>query len=129
MSIVTDPPPELAPSATAAEQPTAARVLGLGGLLAVGSLLGGLIRPDFLVGPGLVLGLLGLGYLSAYLGQTDANVGRGFQVAVGIGLLGAIALALGLGRSIVPTVLYEGPNALRTPLQTLDYWKVAARLV
>lgn len=103
--------------------------LGIGSLLAVGSLLAGLIRPDFLVGPGLVLGLLGLGYLSAYLGQTDANTGRGFQVAVGVGLLGAIALAIGLGLSIGPTVLYEGPAALRSPLQTLDPWKVVARLV
>lgn len=104
-------------------------LLVVGGLLAVGALVGGVVRPEFLVGPGLVLGLLGLGYLSAYLGQTDANVGRGFQVALGVGLVGVIALAIGLGRSVVPTVLYDGPKALQTPLLTYDPWKVAARLV
>ncbi len=104
-------------------------LLVVGGLLAVGSLVGSLIQPDFLVGPGLVLSLLGLAYLAAYLSQTDASVGRGFQVAIGVGLVGAVALAIGLGRSVVPTVLYDGPSALKTPLGGWDAWKVLARVV
>ena len=104
-------------------------LLVVGALLAVGALVGGLVNRDFLIGPGLVLGLLGLAYLAAYLSQTDASVGRGFQVAVGVGLVGALALAIGLGRSIIPTVLHDGPAALRTPAQAVSVWLVLVRAV
>ena len=91
-------------------------------------MVGGLIRPEFLVGPGVMLAFLGLGFLVAYLTSVDTAEGLGFQVAVALGILGAAALVVAVGRSVVPTVLYEGPAALKTPLQTYDKWKVAARI-
>lgn len=103
-------------------------LLGAGGLLTVGSVVGGVVRPEFLVGPGVMLAFLGLGFLAAYLTSVDTAEGLGFQVAVGLGILGAAALLVAVGRSVVPTVLYEGPAALKTPLQTYDRWKVAARV-
>jgi hypothetical protein len=99
----------------------------VGAAAALGAVVGGLLKPDFLIGPGLALAVLGVGFLGAFLTTTDPNVGRGFRAAVGLGALGALALAVGLGRSVVPTVLFDGPNALRTPLQALDPWKVLAR--
>lgn len=102
-------------------------LLTVGGLLVVGVLIAGLIVPDFLVGPGIVLGILGVGFLALYLSVVDPAVGVGRQVAVGLGVVGVVCLAVAVGRSVVPSVLYEGPAALRTPAQTLDGWKVGAR--
>jgi hypothetical protein len=103
-------------------------LLGVGGALTVGSVAGGLISPRFLVGPGLMLALLGLGFVAAYLSQVDTSEGLGFKVAVGLGVLGGVAVVIALGRAVVPTVLFEGPAALKTPYQTYDKWKVAARI-
>ncbi len=103
-------------------------LLVAGGAMATLAVVGGLARPDFLVGPGTMLALLGTGFLAVYLGQDDASEGAGYRVASALGLLGGAALILALGQSIVPTVLYEGPNALKTPLQTWDYWKIAGRV-
>lgn len=103
-------------------------LLGAGALLAVGSVVAGVILPEFLVGPGVMLAFLGLGFLAAYLTSVDTSEGLGFRVAVALGILGAAALLVAVGRSVVPTVLYEGPVALKTPLQTYDPWKVAARV-
>ena len=102
-------------------------LLGVGAVLSVGAVGYGLLKADFLVGPGPILALLGLAYLSAFLAREDTSTGLGFQAAVGLGVLGAIALAVALGRSVVPTVLHEGPNALRNPAREYDAWKVAAR--
>jgi ABC-2 type transport system permease protein len=104
-------------------------VLGIGALLLIASLAFGLFKPDFLVGPGLLLSLLGTAYVSAYLSNVDTSTGRGYQVAVALGVLGAVALAVALGRSIAPSVLYDGPSALRNAAQSTDKWKLAARLV
>lgn len=103
-------------------------LLGVGAVLTVGSVLGGVARPEFLVGPGVMLAFLGLGFLVAYLTGVDTSEGLGFKVAVGLGILGAAALVVAAGRSVAPTVLYEGPAALKTPMQTYDKWKVAARV-
>jgi hypothetical protein len=103
-------------------------LLGVGAVLTVGSVVGGVIWPDFLIGPGVMLAFLGLGFLTAYLTSVDTAEGLGFLVAVGLGLLGTAALLVAVGRSVVPTVLYEGPAALKSPLQTYDTWKVAARI-
>ena len=104
-------------------------ILVIGGLLCIGSVITGMIRPESLVGFGLVLALLGYGFLIAYLGATETTEGRGYQVAIGLGILGGIALILAIGLSVVPTVLHEGPAALKTPRQTYDIWKVLARVV
>ena len=104
-------------------------LLGVGAVLTAGSVAGALAAPEFLVGPGVMLAFLGLGFLVAYLTSVDTSEGLGFQVAVALGILGAAALVVAVGRSVVPTVLYEGPDlALKTPLKTYDPWKVAARV-
>lgn len=104
-------------------------MLGVGTLLAVGSLLAGLIAKDFLVGPGIALALLGLGFLAAYMGQVDTSEGIGFKVAFALGAVGAAVALYAIGQTTVPTLLYEGPNVLRKPTGSLDWWKVAARFL
>ena len=103
-------------------------LLAVGALLLVVPTAFSLAVPDSLLGPALLLPLLGLGYLCAYLSDVDASVGRGYRVAMALGVLGAVALAVALGRSVVPTVLYDGPSAVRNAAQGYDAFKVAARL-
>ena len=105
-----------------------AGLLGAGGVLCVGSVLAGAVWPNTLVGPGVVCAVLGLGYLAAYLGGTDAGDGPGYKVAVGLALLGGAAVVTALARSVAPTVLHDGPAALKNPLQQYDLWKVGARV-
>lgn len=100
-------------------------VVGVG--LVVGSALTGVFQPEFLAGRGVVLGLLGLGFLCVYLGQMDTSEGIGYWVAFGLGVFGTLMVVYAIGRAVVPTVLFEGQNALRKPNQTLDSWKVAGR--
>lgn len=104
-------------------------LLGMGGALALGAVVGGLIVPDFLVGPGLLLAILGAGFLAAYLGQVDTIDGLGYWVAIGLGVLGTAAVTLALGQSIVPTVFHEGSSALKTVTREYDKWKIAARVI
>ena len=104
-------------------------LLGVGvGMLTLTAILGlgGAVAP---VGPVAVLGLLGLLFLSGFLAQTDTADGLGYWVAVGLGVLGAGLVLAALGRVIFPTVLFDGPKALRRLDQTLDYWAMGARAV
>ena len=104
-------------------------LLGTGTLLAAGSLLAGLINKDFLVGPGLALALLGLGFLAAYTGQVDTSEGIGYQVAFALGAVGAAVAVYAVAQSTIPTLLYDGPQVLRKPNGSLDWWRVAARMI
>ena len=104
-------------------------LLGVGAVLALGSLVYGLLNPPFLVGPGIALALLGLAFLCAYMGQVDTSEGVGYQVAFLLGAVGAAVAAWAFARSAFPTVLVEGPNALRKATGELDYWKAAGRVV
>jgi hypothetical protein len=104
-------------------------LLAVGAALTIGAVFGGLFVPAFLVGPGVLLALLGLGFVAAYLGLVSTDEGLGYRVAVGLGVLGAVALLAAFGRSIAPTVLHEGPSALKNAAQTLDPWLVAGRVV
>jgi ABC-type transport system involved in multi-copper enzyme maturation permease subunit len=103
-------------------------MLAVGALLAVGSLVYGVIKPDFLLGPGIGLALLGLGFLCAYMGQVDTSEGIGYQVAFALGVVGAAVAVYAFAKATVPQLLYEGPNALRKPNGDLDTWKVVARV-
>ena len=103
-------------------------LLGVGALLLVGSTAYSLVVPEALLGPGLLLPLLGLAYLCAYLSNTDTSFGLGYRVAMGLGVLGAVALAVAVGRAVVPTVLYEGPSAVRNAAQGYDALKLAGRV-
>jgi len=100
-------------------------IVGLVG--SAGVVIAGIVQPDFLVGPGIILALIGLAYLTTFLSNIDTSGGVGFAVALGLGLFGTVALVYALARSIWPTVLFEGPAAIQTPLQTRDNWKLAAR--
>lgn len=115
------------------EQPfrrlTHALLLAVGAALCLGAVLVGIVYPAFLVGPGVVLAVLGLGFVGAYLAQTDTATGPGFKAAVGLGILGAVATLVAVALSVVPTVLFEGPAALKTPRQSYDPWKIAAARV
>jgi ABC-type transport system involved in multi-copper enzyme maturation permease subunit len=102
-------------------------LLGVGGLLSAGVVVAGVFQPDFLAGPGLALGLLGVGFLCAYMSQVDTSEGTGYLVAFALGAVGGAALFYAFGRTVFPTVLYEGPSVLRNPNQALDRWAVAGR--
>jgi ABC-2 type transport system permease protein len=104
-------------------------MLGFGLTLCLVSLLTGVFNPEFLVGPGLAVGLLGLGFLMVYFNQQDLSDGLPFLVAMGLGIAGAIVLAYAIGRTFAPTVLFEGPTALKLPSQEYDKWKVAGRVL
>lgn len=104
-------------------------MLAVGAVLAVGSVLVGLAKPDFLVDRGIALALLGLGFLAAYLGSVDTSEGLGYWVAFALGAFGAAVALYAIGRAVVPTLFYEGPNVLRKTTGELDAWKVAGRLV
>ena len=97
-------------------------------LLCGGCVVEGIIAPESLVGPGILLAFVGLAYFAAFISNADSTSGLGYWLAVGLGLLGAAALAYALGRAIFPTVLFEGPNAIRNAFQKPDPWKVTARV-
>ena len=102
-------------------------LLGIGGLVCVGVVAVGLARPDFLAGTGVVLAVLGIGFVCAYLGQVDTSHGPGYTAAFALGAVGAVAAFYAFGRTVFPTVLFDGPAVLRKANQSLDYWKAAAR--
>lgn len=104
-------------------------LLGIGALLAIGSIVVGIIKPDTLVGPGVVMALLGLAYLCAYMTQVDTSEGVGFQVAFLLGAVGAVVAAGAFAWSAFPTVLVDGPNAIRKVTGEIDVWKLIPRLV
>ncbi|CAN5560665.1 hypothetical protein BH11PLA2_BH11PLA2_04430 [soil metagenome] len=103
-------------------------LLVFGGVLTLGAVVIGLASKDLLVGPGFVMALLGIGFICAFLSQAGSSEGIGHFIATMLGVLGALALAYALGNAIWPTVLYEGPSAIKNAFQTRDTWKLAARV-
>ena len=61
------------------------------------------------------------------MGQVDTSEGVGFTVAFVVGVVGAAVLFYAFGRTVFPTVLFDGPAVLRKPNQSLDYWQAAGR--
>jgi ABC-2 type transport system permease protein len=104
-------------------------LLTVGGALAAGSLVAGIFKPDFLAGPGIALALLGLGFLCAYMAQTDTSEGIGYWVAFALGAFGAAVLVYAIARATFPILLYEGPAVLRKPNGALDWWKASFRVL
>lgn len=104
-------------------------LLGIGALLAIGSIVVGLAKPDTLLGPGIALALLGLAYLCAYMTQVDTSEGIGYQVATLLGAVGAAVAFWAFARSAFPPVLVEGPNAIRKVTGEIDWFKFVARSV
>lgn len=102
-------------------------MLGVGTLLCIGVLVKGVWTPDWLAGTGLALAVLGLSFLAGYLGQTNTDEGIGYTVAFTLGAVGAAAVLYAFGRTVFPTVLYDGPAVLRNARQELDTWAAAGR--
>jgi hypothetical protein len=101
--------------------------LVLGALTCAGTVLAGVLQPSFPAGTEAALALLGVGFLCAYLSQVDASEGPGYAVAFALGAFGAAVLLLVFAWATFPTVLHEGPRALRNPNQTYAKWAVAGR--
>ncbi len=76
----------------------------IGGILGVGSFLYGVLSTDFLVGSGILLNLIGLAFLNLYVTMAGSTAGRGYQVALGMGGVGALVGLYGLLRSALPTL-------------------------
>jgi ABC-type transport system involved in multi-copper enzyme maturation permease subunit len=104
-------------------------LLGVGAVLSVGAVAAGVMRPSFLVGPGLCLALLGLGYLCAYFSQVDTTGEVGYTVGFALGAFGAGVVVYAIGRAAFPTLLWDGPSALRNPNGSFDNWKVLFRVL
>ncbi|GIW83502.1 MAG: hypothetical protein KatS3mg106_015 [Gemmataceae bacterium] len=104
-------------------------VLGIGALLTVGSLVVGLLSPAFLIGPGLALALLGLGFLWLFLSQVDTTQGLGYTVAVAMGIIGGVLLGYGILWPSVQALLYDGPTSLRLATGELSFKAVLWRLL
>lgn len=82
-------------------------VLGAVGLaMSLVGYVGGNFSENFLLPYSLLVILLGLFYLWAYVGLQGVESDRGFGVAQGIGVLGALALLVALARS-APELLYH----------------------
>lgn len=104
-------------------------LLAIGAVLVVGGVAFGAFNPDFLAGPGLALALLGLGFLCAYFAQVDTSEGIGYVVAFSLGAFGAVVALAALAWAAGPTLLYEGPNALRKPNGALDTTRAVGRAI
>jgi ABC-2 type transport system permease protein len=103
-------------------------LLGTGGLLVVAAVLIGIVQPTLMAGSGAVLGLLGLAFLFSYFTLNDATVGMGYKAVLGLGIVGVVAVAYALGRSLFPYVLHDGPSVLRKASQQFDAWFIAGRV-
>jgi ABC-2 type transport system permease protein len=79
---------------------------GIGAAAAAVGLIGGLLRADFLVNPGLVLLGLGLIFLWAAIGLGGAHAPYGYTLALALGGVGAAAFLYGLIRSAGPPLLH-----------------------
>jgi ABC-2 type transport system permease protein len=84
------------------------RLLGFAGaLVALTGFIGGTISNEFLVPNGLVLALLGLGYLWAFVGSQGTGSDAGYWTGVAMGLGGLLVLLITLGRAALPPLFHS----------------------
>jgi hypothetical protein len=74
---------------------------GVGALMAVVGLGGGLLRGDFLLPLGMVLGLLGLLYLAAFIASRGIGNDQAYYAALGLTAAGLVLLIAVLARSLI----------------------------
>ncbi|MGL4420290.1 MAG: hypothetical protein ACRCZF_06480, partial [Gemmataceae bacterium] len=84
-------------------------LFGAGLALIGGAVVAGILRPETLIGPGIVLGILGLGFFGALLTLESADDGLGRLAAVILGLIGTTAIVYAIAHTVFPTVLFDGP--------------------
>lgn len=83
-------------------------VIGLVGLAcAATGLIGGNVATSFLLDYGLLLGVLGLGYLWAFIGLRGAADDLSHRVGWAVGVIGALVFLVALVRSVLPPLLYS----------------------
>jgi len=80
---------------------------GVGAIMAVVGLGGGLIKGEFLMPIGLLLAVLGLIYLSAFVGSRGVGDDWAYRAGLGIGGVGLLVLVIALGRSILPPLFHR----------------------
>jgi ABC-type transport system involved in multi-copper enzyme maturation permease subunit len=97
----------------------AQNVIGIvGAIMAVVGVVGSNIKDDFLVPIGLLLTLLGLVYLTAFVGSRGTGDDRSYRVGQGIGVAGVVIFLVALGRSLwaswirTPSLHYHVPTGL-----------------
>jgi ABC-2 type transport system permease protein len=106
------------------EQPwrkVAENLLGVaGGAMALIGFVGGNIKGDFLMPIGSLLAILGIIYLTAFIGSRGIGEDSTYRVGLGIGVLGALACLVVLGRSVLPPLFYRWHW---TPIAPEEYFK------
>jgi ABC-type transport system involved in multi-copper enzyme maturation permease subunit len=80
-------------------------LLVTGVILGAIGLVGGTIRPDFLVPIGLLLSLLGLVYLIAFVATRGLDNELAYRVGTALGITGGIVTLIALTRSVYPMVM------------------------
>jgi ABC-2 type transport system permease protein len=80
---------------------------GAGAALALVGLVGGNLKGDFLMPIGLLVALLGIVYLTAFVGSRGIGDDFAYRVGMGIGALGILAFVVALGRSLLPPLFYR----------------------
>jgi len=104
-------------------------LLGTGVALTLLAVILAILKPQTLLLQSPIFTTLGLAYLAGFFAEKDTETGLGYFAGLGLGVLGALSLAVALGTSIGPVVLYEGPSALKNANQTYDTWKLASRIL
>jgi ABC-2 type transport system permease protein len=103
---------------------------GIGALLAIIGLGGGLVMPSFGPTYGVVMSLLGLGYLCAFIYQLGGVDLEGYKPAIAVGAFGLLVFAIALIRSIFPgNRPFFIPDGLVLMTLGLSYATVAVFLV
>ena len=74
----------------------------LGAVMIAFGLVRGALVADYLPGEGIVLLMMGLLYVSAYIGLQETNSERSYKAAVALGAVGAFGFAVGLVFSLLP---------------------------
>jgi ABC-type transport system involved in multi-copper enzyme maturation permease subunit len=80
---------------------------GVGALMAVIGLVGGNIKGEFLTPIGLLLAVLGLVYLTAFVGSRGIGDNLAYRAGLGIGAVGALVFVVALLRSALPPLFYR----------------------
>ena len=80
---------------------------GVGAVMALVGLGGGIIKGDFLMPIGLLLAVLGLIYLTAFVGSRGVGDDWAYRAGLALGAVGALVVVIALGRSLLPPLFHR----------------------